>query len=80
VREHITNPGSASLSRRAGLQVSQPETATDSGIEVHEERLCKVTVQRLYKMRCECGRLWVAVQLPKFVKCPACHKLGIVFK
>jgi hypothetical protein len=29
-------------------------------------------------MRCECGRSWFELELPKFVKCPACHKLGLV--
>jgi hypothetical protein len=51
---------------------------TDSGIEVHEEELGAVTAQRLYKMRCECGRSWFEIQLPKVVKCPACRKLGLV--
>jgi hypothetical protein len=54
------------------------ETATVSGIEVHEEKWSTVTAQHLYKMRCECGRSWFELELPKFVKCPACHKLGLV--
>jgi len=37
-----------------------------------------VTVQHVYKMRCECGRSWFELELPKFVKCPACHTLGLV--
>jgi len=32
----------------------------------------------LYKVRCECGRSWFELELPKVVKCPACHKLGLV--
>jgi hypothetical protein len=51
---------------------------SDSGIEVHEEELGAVAAQRLYKMRCECGRSWFELQLPKVVKCPACRKLGLV--
>jgi hypothetical protein len=81
VRERITSPGDfPQLSRRVVVQVAPPEAATGGGIEVHEEKLGRVTVQRLYKMRCECGRSWIALLLPKFVKCPACHKLGLVFR
>src|SRR2546430_9126243 len=29
--------------------------------------------QRVYKMRCECGRSWFELELPKFVTCPACR-------
>jgi hypothetical protein len=49
-----------------------------SGIEVHEEKWGTVTVQHVYKMRCECGRSWFELELPKFVKCPACHQLDFV--
>ena len=49
-----------------------------SGIEVHEEKWGTVTVQHVYKMRCECGRSWFELELPRFVKCPACHKLDYV--
>ena len=66
------------LGRRADLNVTPPETATDSGIEVHEQELGKVTAQLVYKMRCECGRSWFELELLKFVECPACHKLGLV--
>jgi len=45
---------------------------------LHEEEWGTVTVQRLYKLRCECGRSWFELELPKFVRCPACHKLGLV--
>jgi hypothetical protein len=78
VREHITDPDFPPRSRRVVVQVAPPETATDGGIEVHEEELGKVTAQLLYKMRCECGRSWFELLLPKFVKCPACHKFGRV--
>jgi hypothetical protein len=66
------------LGRRADLNVTPPETATDSGIEVHEEEWGTVTVQDVYKIRCECGRSWFELELPTVVKCPACHKLGLV--
>jgi hypothetical protein len=66
------------LGRRADLNVTPPETATDSGIEVHEQEWGKVTAQLVYKMRCECGRSWFELELLKFVECPACHKLSLV--
>jgi hypothetical protein len=47
-------------------------------MEVHEEELGMVSVQQLYKLRCECGRSWFALELPKLVQCPACHKLSLV--
>jgi hypothetical protein len=50
-----------------------------NGIEVREEALCMVTAQRVYKMRCECGRSWFEIELPKLVQCPACAKLGAVY-
>ena len=66
------------LGRRAGLSGAPPPGATASGIEVHEEKWGTVTVQHVYKMRCECGRSWFELELPRFVKCPACHKLDFV--
>ena len=63
---------------RADLNLPAPQSALDSGIEVHEEEWGTVTVQRLYQMRCECGRSWFELELPKFVRCPACHKPGLV--
>ena len=62
----------------ADLNLPVPQSATDSGIEVHEEEWGTVTVQQLYKLRCECGRSWFELELPKFVRCPACHRLGLV--
>jgi hypothetical protein len=47
-------------------------------IEVHEQELGTVTAQRLFKMRCECGRSWFELELPQFIKCPACAKLNLV--
>lgn len=66
------------LIRRVEMNIAPPETATVSGIEVREESLGTVTAQHVYKLRCECGRSWFELELPKFVKCPACHKLGLV--
>jgi len=48
------------------------------GIEVQEEELSAIRAQTLYKMRCECGRSWFELELPRLVKCPACDKLGLV--
>ena len=73
-----TGPDLPELGRRVDLKNATSQTAADSGIEVHEEEWGTVTVQALYKMRCECGRSWFELELPKFVKCPACHKLGLV--
>ena len=79
MKERTAQPTSSSLLvRRVELKVAPPETATVSGIEVHEEKWGSVTAQRVYKMRCECGRSWFELELPKFVKCPACHKLGLI--
>jgi hypothetical protein len=79
VKEPTTHPGNfLQLGRRVDPKVAPPQSATESGIEVHEEEWSTVTVQRLYKMRCECGRSWFELELLKFVKCPACHKLGLV--
>jgi hypothetical protein len=64
--------------RQADLNVPAPQGTTDSGIEVHEEEWGTVTVQHLYKLRCECGRSWFELELPTVVSCPACHKLGLV--
>jgi hypothetical protein len=50
----------------------------DDGIEVHEGELGSVMAQRLYKMRCECGRSWFELELPQLVQCPACLRLNLV--
>ena len=80
MREHITYPGDfPPLNRRVVVRVAPAEAATDGGIEVHEQEWGTViTVQRMYKVRCACGRSWFELELPKFVTCPACHKLGLV--
>ena len=49
-----------------------------NGITVSEEELGSVKAQRLYKMRCECGRSWFELELPTLVECPACKKLCLV--
>jgi hypothetical protein len=77
-KERTTDPGTLPQLPRVDPRVALPEAATDSGIEVHEEEWTTVTVQHLYKMRCACGRSWFELEVPQFVKCPACHKLGLV--
>jgi hypothetical protein len=49
-----------------------------NGMEVREERLATVTAQRMYKMRCECGRSWFELVCKQIVHCPACHQAGLV--
>jgi hypothetical protein len=76
MKERSTHPGDLpQRGRRADLNLPAPP---DSGIEVHEEEWGTVTTQRLYKLRCECGRSWFELELPKFVRCPACHRLCLV--
>lgn len=50
----------------------------EGGIDVREEDLVMVRAQRMYRMRCECGRSWFELVLKTFVQCPACHKPGLV--
>jgi hypothetical protein len=79
VKERTTDPDDIpQLGQRADLDAALPETATDTGIEVQEEEWGTITAQLVYKMRCECGRSWFELEPLKFVKCPACHKLGLV--
>lgn len=77
-KERTTYPGKFTLGRRVRLDGAPALGATASGIEVHEEKWGSVTVQYVYKMRCECGRSWLELDLARVVKCPACHKLGFV--
>jgi hypothetical protein len=79
MKEQTTDPGNLpQRGRGADLNLPGAQSATDSGVEVHEEEWGTVTVQQLYKVRCECGRSWFELELPRVVKCPACHKLGLV--
>lgn len=68
----VRSLGSRTRARREPVDIS------DTGIEVREEELGLITAQRLYKMRCSCGRSWFELQLPDFANCPACTKLGLV--
>ena len=56
----------------------QPRNA-GHGIEVHEQQLGTIKAQLVYRMRCECGRPWFDIQLPKLAECPSCGKMGVVF-
>jgi hypothetical protein len=60
------------------LSFQQRADQRDDGIEVREDELGSVMAQRLYKMRCECGRSWFELELPKLVRCPACLRLNLV--
>jgi hypothetical protein len=55
-----------------------PGVEAGSGMEVHEQELGTVRAQHMYKMRCECGRSWFTLELPRLVQCPACHRLSLV--
>ncbi len=69
-------PGTGAVTPLANR--SRPRREGGSGIEVQEEELGTVTAQRLYKMRCECGRSWFELELPRLIQCPACAKLNLV--
>jgi hypothetical protein len=60
------------------VPTAQPVSALERGIVVREEELGSVKAQRLYKMRCECGRSWFELELPTLIECPACKKLCLV--
>lgn len=70
----------SSAAHHGTVELRKPKFSPKNGdgIEVQEEELCAVTAQVLYKMRCECGRAWFELELPRLVKCPACDKLGLV--
>ena len=55
-----------------------PRTA-GPGIQVEEGQLGLIKAQLVYRMRCECGRAWFDIQLPKLAECPSCAKKGVVF-
>jgi hypothetical protein len=63
------------LSATVRQHYASPRT---DGIEVFEDELGTVSAQRVYKMRCECGRSWFELELPKLSKCPACLRLNLV--
>ena len=56
----------------------QKREAIENGVQVLEEQLATVTAQRMYKLRCECGRSWFELVCPTIVHCPACHQAGLV--
>jgi len=77
VKETITRLGYV---RKAGTIKPDPEVATreSDGIVVQEGELGSAIAQRFYRMRCECGRSWIELELKKLVKCPACSRLARV--
>ena len=68
MKEDIVRTGSQQGSRKRG----------QTGIEVQEQELGQITAQRMYRMRCECGRPWFELELKRLVQCPACHRLNLV--
>ena len=46
--------------------------------QVHQGKLGSATAQRLYRLRCECGRAWFELETPGVVRCPACLRLSAV--
>lgn len=66
-----TRPNRTPASRQAGHPAE--------GIDVREERLGSVTAQPMFRLCCECGRSWYELELPTFVRCPECAKLGVVY-
>ena len=68
--EDLSSAPLAAARRRGG--------ESDNGIDVREEELVFVQAQRMYQMRCECGRSWFELVAKQLVQCPACHKLGLV--
>jgi len=49
-----------------------------AGTLVQEARVGSVIAQRLFRMRCDCGRSWIELELKRLVKCPACARLNLV--
>jgi transcription elongation factor Elf1 len=56
------------------LHIRPQADVTRDGIEVREEQLGMVKAQRIYQMRCACGRPWFEIELPALVECPACAR------
>lgn len=67
-------------SRGSSPQADRFQPKQGSGIEVQEEELSTITAQKIYQMRCECGRSWFELELSRLAKCPACSRLGVVDK
>ena len=69
-----------SIVRTAGTIQSDAEIAPrePDGVLVQERYLGSAIAERFYRMRCECGRSWIELELKKLVKCPACSKLDRV--
>jgi hypothetical protein len=71
-------PSLAAATRTPQVRDFRRQESNDSGIQVREERMVTVSAQRMYKLRCECGRSWFELVCPKVVHCPACHAVGLV--
>jgi len=77
-RLHITPAPSSAPPANQGQPTPLRAPRTAPGIDVREEQLGTVKAQRLYQMRCECGRCWFELELPILVRCPACSKVSAV--
>ena len=67
MKQNIVRMGSPPASRKS-----------QTGLEVQEEELGHITAQRMYRMRCDCGRPWFELELKRLVQCPACRRLSLV--
>jgi hypothetical protein len=74
----IRQTGAQFMKELSSLHTRSRQRREGGGIEVREEELGTVTAQRLFKMRCECGRSWFELELPRLIQCPACAKLNLV--
>ncbi len=74
MKETNTRPGSVLKIR------SHPhETPRDSdGILVQEDELSVASAQKMFRIRCDCGRSWFELELKLIVKCPGCSRLNRV--
>jgi|GEM_PF-2355090 len=77
-RLHIAPAPSAPPAATEGQPTPLRAPRNAAGIDVREEQLGTAKAQRLYQMRCECGRCWFELELPILVRCPACAKVSAV--
>jgi hypothetical protein len=75
VNETKVRIGNICRSIRSDLEVASRES---DRILRRKGELGSATAQRFYRMRCECGRSWIELELKKLVKCPACSRLNQV--
>jgi len=71
-----TNPPLGSVRTLSSRSRNAPPDS--DGILVEENELSSATAQRLFRMRCDCGRSWFELELKTLVKCPGCLRLNRV--